>query len=90
MRVERLEAARVRDVPHAQRLVVGRREQVAAARVPRRAAHPVVVPHQRGQALARAHVPDLRRKHIVRYKYNYRFKLKPRDIFSRYTLYKKI
>lgn len=59
VRVERLEAARVRDVPDAQRLVVGGREQVAAARVPGRAAHPVVVPHQRGQALPRAHVPDL-------------------------------
>lgn len=59
VRVESLEAARVRHVPHAQRLVVGRREQVAPARVPRGAAHPVVVPHQRRQALARAHVPDL-------------------------------
>lgn len=59
VRVERLEAARVRDVPHAQRLVVGGGEQVAAARVPHGAAHPVVVPHQRRQALPRAHVPDL-------------------------------
>ena len=59
VRVERLEAAHVRHVPDAQALVVGSREQVAPARVPRRAAHPVVVTHQRRQALARAHVPDL-------------------------------
>lgn len=59
VRIERLEAARVRHVPHAQRLVVGGGEQVAAARVPSRAAHPVVVSHQRRQTLPRAHVPDL-------------------------------
>lgn len=49
----------MRHVPHAQRLVVGGGEQVAAARVPSRAAHPVVVSHQRRQTLPRAHVPDL-------------------------------
>lgn len=59
VRVERLETARVRDVPDTERLVVRRRQQVAAARVPGRAAHPVVVTHQRRQALSRAHVPDL-------------------------------
>lgn len=60
MSVQRLEAARVRHVPHAQRLVVGRGEQVPPAGVPRRATHPVVVPHEGGKTLAGAHVPDLR------------------------------
>lgn len=47
VRVKSLEAASVCNVPDAQRLVVRRREKVASAGVPRRAAHPVVVPDQR-------------------------------------------
>ena len=56
-----LTASLVRDVPHPQAFIVRGWEQIFSARMPGQAPHPVVVAQERGQALARGHVPDLDR-----------------------------
>lgn len=59
VRLERLLAALVLDVPGAHSLVVRGRDEVVSPRVDNQPTHPVVVTHQREQAQSHTDVPHL-------------------------------
>lgn len=63
VRVQRLGASFVPEIPHPNRTVVTGRNQVLATGVEDDPTHPVVMAHQREQAQPRAHVPNLENKH---------------------------